>query len=67
MSTKRFRFKFALGDHFARELEEANELPPGFSPDEYEGWRIKNKLVDNLSNRFRYWAMRDKENHEKGL
>jgi len=56
--TKRFQFHFTLGREFSRTLQETPMLP-GFDHSEYEQWRISKKLVDNLSNRFRYVALAD--------
>jgi hypothetical protein len=52
-STKRFQFHFTLGCELAQTLDETSELP-GFNHAGYEQWREKQKLTDNLSNRFRY-------------
>jgi hypothetical protein len=58
-NTKRFRFKFLLGSELVRDMEHAGEV---FELDhaDYEEWRNKHKLIDNLSNRFRWFAMKDK-------
>jgi hypothetical protein len=51
--TKRFQFHFTLGRELAQTIDEAPELV-GFNHSDYERWRERKKLVDNLSNRFRY-------------
>lgn len=55
-STKRFQFHFTLGRELAQTLDET-PLLAGLSPEDYERWRSANRLVDNLSNRFRYASM----------
>ena len=52
-STKRFQFHFTLGRELARTLDETPDLP-GFDHTDYDRWRKKQKMADNLSNRFRY-------------
>ena len=66
LGTRRFRFKFVLGDQFQKDMDDAaveyqvsDELHA-----EYEEWRRKHRLVDNLSNRFRWFAMQDKARHD---
>jgi hypothetical protein len=66
LGTRRFRFKFVLEDQFQKEMDDAaaeyqvsDELHA-----EYEEWRRKHRLVDNLSNRFRWFAMQDKARHD---
>lgn len=54
-ATKRFQFHFTLGRELAQTLDETPDLP-GFNHAEYERWREKKNLNDNLSNRFRYIA-----------
>jgi hypothetical protein len=51
--TKRFQFHFTLGRELAQTLDETPKLA-GFNHADYEQWREKQKLADNLSNRFRY-------------
>ena len=56
MCTKRFQFHFTLG----RELSQALDATPflaGLNHADYERWRAENKLIDNLSNRFRYASL----------
>jgi hypothetical protein len=66
LGTRRFRFKFVLGDQFQKDMDDAaveyqasDQLHA-----EYEEWRRKHRLVDNLSNRFRWFAMQDKARHD---
>jgi hypothetical protein len=56
MGTKRFQFHFTLGRELAQTLDET-PLLAGLNPADYEQWRSENKLVDNLSNRFRYASL----------
>jgi hypothetical protein len=53
MCTKRFQFHFTLGRELSQTLD-ATPLLAGLNHADYECWRAENKLVDNLSNRFRY-------------
>jgi hypothetical protein len=55
-STKRFQFHFTLGRELAKTLDET-PLLAGLNPGDYEQWRTESKLVDNLSNRFRYASL----------
>jgi hypothetical protein len=57
-ATKRFQFHFTLGRELERTFDETPELP-GFNHGDYELWRAKRNLTDNLSNRFRYVAEAD--------
>ena len=61
LNTRRFRFKFILGDQLRRDMDQAAESYQASDElhDEYERWRGQHKLVDNLSNRFRWFAMKD--------
>ena len=59
MATKRFTFKFILADELAREMEQASKEYQLDHAD-YESWRRKHNVVDNLSNRFRWLALQDK-------
>ena len=66
LGTRRFKFKFVLGDQFKKDMDDAavdyqvsDELHA-----EYDKWRHKHRLVDNLSNRFRWFAMQDKARHD---
>jgi hypothetical protein len=61
LGTKRFKFQFVLGDQFKRELDEAavSYQESDQLHEEYDGWRRKHRLVDNLSNRFRWFAIKD--------
>jgi hypothetical protein len=56
MGTKRFQFHFTLGRELAQTLEET-PLLAGLNHADYERWRSENRLVDNLSNRFRYASL----------
>ena len=56
LRTKRFQFHFTLGRELAQTLDET-PLLAGLNPAAYEQWRSENKLVDNLSNRFRYASL----------
>ena len=49
------------GPEFAHDLEESRDLSENaaINAREYENWRADNRLVDSLSNRFRYHAMMD--------
>ena len=58
-STKRFQFHFTLGRELAKTLDETPILA-GFDHSEYEQWRVRNKMADNLSNRFRYASKVDR-------
>lgn len=58
-ATKRFQFHFTLGRELARTFDGVPELE-GFNHDAYEQWRERQKLTDNLSNRFHYVADVDK-------
>jgi hypothetical protein len=68
LDTKRFKFKFVLGEQFKKDMDDA---AVGYQVSdemhtEYDGWRGKHRLVDNLSNRFRWFAMQDKGRHDDG-
>jgi hypothetical protein len=56
VGTKRFHVHFTLGRELAQTLDET-PLLAGLNPAAYEKWRSENKLVDNLSNRFRYASL----------
>ena len=56
MCTKRFQFHFTLGRELSQTLDETPFLA-GLNHADYERWRSENKLVDNLSNRFRYASL----------
>lgn len=58
-ATKRFQFHFTLGRELTQTLE-GTPMLPGFNHSDYERWRARNKLADNLSNRFRYASRTDK-------
>jgi len=62
-ATKRFPFHFTLGRELARTFDEVPELA-GFNHAAYEEWRERQKLTDNLSNRFRYVAGLDSTRKE---
>jgi hypothetical protein len=64
VGTKRFRYKFTLKGDMVGQFKEAESRADGLE-EEYEAWRTKNALVDNLSNRFRHAAMRDWSKDEK--
>jgi|SRR5579864_2521743 len=66
IGSKRFKFKFVVGHELAHDMNEAGEMR-GFNHADYEKWRTKNRLIDNLSNRFRYCAMTDEANQSKEL
>jgi hypothetical protein len=51
-----FQFHLTLGRELAQTLDET-PLLAGLNPAAYEQWRSENKLVDNLSNRFRYASL----------
>jgi hypothetical protein len=53
--TKRFRFHFTSASEFSQILADVPTLL-GFDHSSYERWRAAGKLVDNLSNRFRYFT-----------
>ena len=57
MGTKRFKFKFMRVPDLLSELKAAEQYT--VSQSDYETWRVKHKLLDNLSNRFRWFAMQD--------
>ena len=57
-ATKRFQFHFTLGRELMQILNEEPILA-GFNHSDYEQWRTRNHLVDNLSNRFRYVSQID--------
>jgi hypothetical protein len=59
INTKRFRFKFLLGSEFVHDMEHAAEVFE-LTQIDYEKWRTRHKLVDNMSNRFRWFVMKDK-------
>jgi hypothetical protein len=58
LDTRRFRAKLTVGWELARTFEGVNINEADLSAEEYDVWRATNKLVDNLSNRFRFAAMR---------
>jgi hypothetical protein len=60
--TNMFRCQFMRGPEFAHDIEEARSMGT-IKHEDYEKWRVSKKLVDNLSNRFRYHAMRDLANN----
>jgi hypothetical protein len=57
-ATMRFKGKFHTAAYFRSMREQQHEVleRAGFTQENYERWRIENRLVDNLSNRFRYVA-----------
>lgn len=64
LDTKRFRAKLTVGWEMAEDFAKQDINEADRAAEEYEAWRTANKLVDNLSNRFRFAAMR-KWNNEK--
>ena len=58
INTKRFKFGFTVGHQFAETMKQMETMPVIDHAD-YEQWRVNNKLVDNLSHRFRYFARWD--------
>jgi hypothetical protein len=65
IETRRFQFKFTLGRHLAEQMEDASAAI-SVDHDGYEKWRVEKNLVDNLSNRFRYFAKMQGSHREDG-
>ena len=61
--SRRIKADFMRGSDFARDMEEQSDKM-AVNPDDYDKWRAENRLVDNLSNRFRYHAINDRLNNE---
>lgn len=63
LATKRFRAKLRIGSDLAEDLAEAGAISNQADRmgGEYDAWIKKHKLMDNLSNRFRFAAMTEWE------